>query len=105
MKSVVYYFRPKSHRYSAKKMVKPISFSLIAPDAERVSVIGDFNDWDPNQAPMIRQPDGCWHVQIDLHHGHHHYLLLVDNTRMLDPLALGIGRNGNNEKVSLLAVS
>jgi len=54
---------------------------------------------------MKRQPDGGWHLQIPLNHGHHHYLFLVDGKPMLDPRAQGVARNEQNEKVSLLAVS
>jgi hypothetical protein len=43
--------------------------------------------------------------QVELHHGHHHYVFLVDGKRMLDPEAQGIGRDLNNDKVSLIAVS
>ncbi len=34
-------------RYSAKKMVKPVNFICLAPNASQVCLIGDFNDWDP----------------------------------------------------------
>jgi 1,4-alpha-glucan branching enzyme len=33
------------------------SFAVWAPNAERVSVIGDFNDWDPNR--HVLQPQGA----------------------------------------------
>ncbi|HWF18149.1 MAG TPA: isoamylase early set domain-containing protein [Verrucomicrobiae bacterium] len=91
--------------YSARKMAKPINFICVAPAAQHVHLIGDFNDWDPAAYPMKRQPDGAWLIQIPLTHGHHHYQFLVDGKPTLDPRAQGIARNENNEKVSLLAVS
>jgi 1,4-alpha-glucan branching enzyme len=93
------------NRYSAKKMSKPVNFICAAPAAQHVTLIGDFNDWDPNAYPMKRQPDGNWLLQIPLSHGHHHYQFLVDGKPALDPRAQGIARNEKNEKVSLLAVS
>ncbi|HEX3800382.1 MAG TPA: isoamylase early set domain-containing protein [Verrucomicrobiae bacterium] len=93
------------NRYSAKKMAKPVNFVCNAPEAKAVTLIGDFNDWDPNAYPMKRQPDGAWHVQIPLNHGHHHYQFLVDGKPTLDPRAQGIARNEQNEKVSLMSVS
>ena len=96
---------PSLHRYSAKKMSKPINFICEAPLATSVVLVGDFNDWDPKAYPMKRQPDGNWLIQIPLHHGHHHYQFLVDGKPMLDPRAQGIARNEQNEKVSLIAVS
>ena len=92
-------------RYSAKKMVKPVNFICLAPNASQVCLIGDFNDWDPGSHPMKRQPDGAWLIQVLLNHGHHHYQFLVDGKPTLDPAAYGIARNLFGEKVSLRAVS
>jgi 1,4-alpha-glucan branching enzyme len=92
-------------RYSAKKTVKPVVFICHATDAASVSIMGDFNQWDPAANPMIRQADGAWRVEVPLSHGHHQYLFVVDGRRMLDPTAQGIARNQNNEEVSLVAVS
>jgi 1,4-alpha-glucan branching enzyme len=96
--------RPATH-YSVKKTVKPVNFVCVAPQAKKVMLIGDFNDWDPAAQPLKRQPDGSWTIQITLGHGHHHYQFLVDGKPTLDPRAQGIARNEQNEKVSLLAVS
>jgi len=92
-------------RYSAKKMLKPINFVCAAPGAQHVTLVGDFNDWDPSAYPMKLQPDGNWLIQISLHHGHHHYQFLVDGKPVLDPRAQGIARNERDEKVSLIAIS
>jgi 1,4-alpha-glucan branching enzyme len=93
------------HRYSAKKMAKPVNFICVAPAARSVTLIGDFNDWDPHAHPMKRQPDGAWLIQVPLHHGHHHYQFLIDGKHALDPRAQGIARNEQDQKVSLIAVS
>lgn len=94
-----------SDRYSAKKMSKPVNFFCTAPDARAVSVVGDFNAWDPKANVMRRGPDGAWHTQVSLHHGHHQYCFLVDGASKLDPRAQGIATNVRNEKVSLMSVS
>jgi len=98
------HLRSSSH-YSAKKMLKPVNFICLAPDAQNVSLIGDFNDWHPNAHPMKKQVDGAWLIQVPLNHGHHHYQFCVDGKETLDPRAQGIARNEKNEKVSLLSVS
>ena len=42
-----------------------VYFALWAPNAERVSVIGDFNDWSPGENPMSMQKDsGIWECFI-----------------------------------------
>jgi 1,4-alpha-glucan branching enzyme len=97
------FFSPE--RYSAKKMAKPLNFMCAAPDAKAVFLTGDFNDWDPKSHPMHRQPDGNWLIQVPLSHGHHHYRFLVDGKPTLDARALGVARDHQGAKVSLLAVS
>ena len=92
-------------RYSAKTMAKPINFLCIAPEAQEVCVIGDFNEWNGNSHAMKRHFDGSWSTQIDLHHGHHRYQFLIDGKPSLDPRANGVVRNERNERVSLIAVS
>ena len=92
-------------RYSAKASARPVNFLYLAPHAQHVSVIGDFNGWHPNANPMTRQPDGGWFTRIALHHGHHRYQFLVDGKPMLDPRAQGVARNSRDEKVSIVAVS
>ena len=92
-------------RYSARKMAKPVNFFLTAPQARTVSVIGDFNDWDPAANPMQRRIDGAWFAQILLTHGHHQYQFLVDGQRQTDPQAMGMAHDEQGGKVSLVAVS
>jgi 1,4-alpha-glucan branching enzyme len=99
---------PKAVR-SARNFSAPgrhhVNFFCTAPQARSVSLVGDFNTWDPAATPMQRMPDGRWMAGLDLRHGHHRYLFLVDGIAVLDPLATGITRNDRNERVSLLSVS
>jgi 1,4-alpha-glucan branching enzyme len=77
-------------RQAPKKMAKPV---------------GDFNQWNPNANPLIRQPDGGWMTKVDLTHGHHRYVFMVDDELTLDPRANGTTKLDENTKVSLVAVS
>ena len=100
---------PHSHtrpipRFSTKKTIKPVNFICADTAARRVTLIGDFNDWHPHATPMKRQPDGCWHAQVQLRSGHHHYQFLVDGKTMLDPRAHGVARDERDQKVSLTLV-
>ncbi len=92
-------------RYSAKLTLHHVDFFYDAPKAKRVWLTGDFNDWKPTATPTQRMPDGRWMASLELHHGHHQYLFIVDGTPKLDPNASGIARNDRNEPVSLIAVS
>ncbi len=45
--------------------VKGVHFAVWAPNAQRVSVIGNFNNWDPRVYPMRLHPaQGIWEIFI-----------------------------------------
>ena len=92
-------------RYSAKRNLHHADFFCHAPEAQQVSVIGDFNSWNPNANRMIRQPDGQWLASLELRHGYHRYAFLVDGKRVLDQNAAGSTKDSDNQPVSLVAIS
>jgi 1,4-alpha-glucan branching enzyme len=45
--------------------VEGVNFAVWAPNAQRVSVVGDFNDWDGRRHPMRKRQDtGIWEIFI-----------------------------------------
>jgi len=93
------------NRYSAKQTRHRGAFFCDAPNAEGVRLVGDFNGWNLAAAPMRRLPDNRWTTSLDLHHGHHSYLFVIDGIPMLDPNASGVTRIDGNDQVSIVAVS
>lgn len=85
--------------------MRGVNFICNAPTAQVVTLVGDFNRWNPRANPMQRQVDGAWLIRVDLKHGHHRYAFLVDDVITLDPHAMGITRDDRGERVSLIAVS
>lgn len=66
---------------------RPVQFVLVAERAERVALVGDFNDWDPRATPLESR-DGIWTVELPLAAGRHTYAFVVDNeTWVADPSA------------------
>jgi len=54
-------------------------FTLRAPGATRVAVIGDFNAWDPRRGEMTREgQDGLFSAVVDVGSGRHAYSFVVD---------------------------
>ena len=47
-----------------KEGVTGVNFTLWAPHASRVSVVGTFNQWDGRQHPMERHESGVWELFI-----------------------------------------
>jgi len=88
---------------SARHSLRPTHFFCNAPKAQLVKIAGDFNHWCA--VPMQRRPDGWWHIELLLCHGHHHYRFDVDGKPELDPAATGTGRDENGAQTSLVAVS
>ena len=66
-----------------------VELVLRAPAALSVRVVGDFNGWDGDQAPMKRDAaSGLWSVTLSLKAGRHVYAFVVDDTLwMRDPRA------------------
>jgi len=92
-------------RPSPVRTLRGVNFICNAPQAQSVSLVGDFNDWNPSSHPMRQQPDKAWLITVELRHGHHRYAINVDGQLTLDPRAQGITRNDQGERVSLVPVS
>ena len=41
-----------------------VTFRVWVPHADRVSVIGSFNDWDEQKHPMKMEEDGIWFLDV-----------------------------------------
>ena len=67
----------------------PQQFVLESSRAHRVSLVGDFNSWNPSVAPMTRSSDGAlWSTIVPILPGRHMYGFMVDDSIfVLDPRA------------------
>ena len=63
-----------------------ISFVFPAAAARRVSLAGDFNDWDLEDMPMYKGSDGVWYLSVSLTAGRHEYRFIAD----------GVSQGGEN---------
>lgn len=86
-----------NHRDSYRKLgahalvhdgVAGVSFAVWAPNARRVSVVGDFNAWDGRRMPMRRRdPGGFWEIFVPgLGPGHCYKYEIVGYDGQLLPL-------------------
>lgn len=75
---------PSSPR--APQTVK-ITFALLEPHAQRVSLCGGFNAWSPDATPMNRLNDGLWETSLALQPGRDESKFVVDGQWKSDPLA------------------
>lgn len=64
-----------------------VHFELDAPHARRVSLVGDFDGWNPAAIPMRRRSDGAWAIDLPLPPGRHAFAFSVDGRLTIDPTA------------------
>jgi 1,4-alpha-glucan branching enzyme len=60
-------------------------FMLKAPQAERVCVVGSFNEWDPTANILGYDEDGRWGCTLALEPGEYEYRFVVDGEWCDDP--------------------
>lgn len=55
-----------------------LQFVFVAPRASSVTLVGDFNDWDPARTPMQAAREGIWATVVALPPGRYRYAFLVN---------------------------
>ena len=82
-----------------------VKFVLVAPQAASVSLVGDFNGWDRDATPAVRQSDGSWATFVQLHPGRHVYSFVLDGQIFMnDPAAPVAPDDGYGLKNSVVVV-
>jgi hypothetical protein len=89
---------------SADAGTAPVTFVLRAPGATRVSVVGDFNNWDAEATPMAHSGSGdTWVLSVRLPRGVHLYSFVLDGSEWRPdpsaPLAADGSFGGHNSVV------
>jgi hypothetical protein len=84
-----------------------VKFVFVAPQAEKVSLVGDFNGWDTTKTPMVRVANGgVWTVTLPLKAGRHLYSFVVDGSAWsTDPTAPVASDDGFGHANSVKIVS
>ena len=71
-----------------------VTFSLVAPEAQTVQVVGDFTDWEQEPLDLKKFKGGVWKKTVSLDPGEYEYRLLVDGQWQDDPNCLLRQPNG-----------
>ena len=67
-------------------ILKVRTFSLLAPEAKDVYIVGDFNNWKADEPSRLElMPDGRWEKRIALKSGVYKYKFIVDGKWCSDP--------------------
>lgn len=71
-----------TRKNTAKKLQ---TFSITAPGAMTVMLMGDFTSWQEKPISLTHQAGGVWTTEVELPPGTYHYRFLVDGQWRDDP--------------------
>jgi hypothetical protein len=63
---------------------KLYEFRIYNPDATTVSLVGNFNHWNPEHDLATKDSDGIWRIRLSLKKGEYLYKFIVDGIWILD---------------------
>ncbi len=81
-----------------------VRFVLTAPEANSVSLVGDFNNWQPTKLVLKDRKEGKWELTIKLKKGKvYTYNFLINGKQwIIDPNSYAVVDDGFGGKSSLL---
>lgn len=90
----------------AHQVADGVMFVAFYPQAGKVEIAGDFNDWQPSKTPMRKIGDGTWQARLHLPKGIvYHYRLVVDGRWQQDPYNTETEANPYGELNSVIKVN
>ena len=92
---------------AAKKVAetkKEVLLEYSAPQANKVSVAGTFNNWDANSLSAKKDRKGNWMVKVALPQGKYEYKFVVDGSWLTDPHSKEVVCNNLGTQNSVLVV-
>ena len=72
-------------REESKTVNRRIKFRLEGFSARDVSIVGDFNQWEPKAHPMHKDESGVWTQILALAPGRYEYRIHADGQWLNDP--------------------
>lgn len=63
-----------------------VRFTVLAPEAKKVFLVGSFNGWVKGATPMkVVDSSGLWSVEVSLKEGEYTFMYLIDGARWVTP--------------------
>ena len=81
------------------------AFSITAPDALSVMLVGDFTNWQQRPVALKKEAGGVWRANVEVPLGTHHYRFLVDGEWRDDPECITRVPNPYGSENSVLRVT
>ena len=90
---------------SPPKKAPSTEFTIFAPDAQEICVVGDFVDWNVGQHKMKKLKTGLWKKKLPLKPGRYEYRFVIDGNWHTDPENISRQPNPFGSENSILIVS
>jgi len=90
--------------YGVRPVGDGMLFSVRALQASDVKLAGDFNEWNPERTPMLRDTQGDFHVLLPLPPGRYRYRYVVDGRWVRDPANMQVEQNPYGDYNSVVEV-
>jgi len=68
-----------------KAQAKKVPFEFLAPAAQAVYLVGNFNNWDARANPMKKDKNGMWKTTLSLKPDKYEYRFFIDGNWENDP--------------------
>ena len=89
---------------ATKTVAKQVTFKFIRPESSAVSVVGDFNSWNPEKNVMKKTKSGEYSARLSLKPGRYNYKYLASDGWYTDPQAdLVCDEQGNQNSLVVVA--
>jgi chromosome partitioning protein len=91
--------------YGVRQVEDAVMFMTLYPRANSVQIAGEFNNWQPDAAPMQKVgANGAWQIKLPMNKGKYRYRLVVDGQWQQDPYNEVTEQNPYGEFNSILEV-
>ncbi len=91
-------------RASGLKGKRRINFSIVEPRAKKVSLVADFNQWQPDKHPMKKGKHDEWTKTVYLLPGTYEYKFWVDGRWQIDDQNKNRCRNNFGSRNNLINI-
>ena len=81
-----------------------IEFRLYKPNAKFISLVGDFNNWNPEDDILRRDENGVWTIRKKLSRGIYRYNYIIDGDWTIDLFNENTASNDTGEICSLIKI-
>jgi hypothetical protein len=81
-----------------------VTFEFRASPGQRVSIMGDFNDWNPYADPLTEVRPGVFRITLRALRGGHSYMFFLSGRKTLDPFNSESGTDPDGNPVSFFSV-